>query len=537
MSTVVPMERISVERVEPAIAGPSVPPLPVVDAVPAESEALPPIAETLPDEPVANVVTGDSLVVVEENEYYVLVAPTASRRLAESLVLFIAAILFLRAMAVEPFGVPTGSMAPSLIGNHKCLVCTRCGYLVRVGESDKHQPYPKATCPNCGKLDLDMNNGAEIAGDRLLVDKNVYNLRKPHRWEIAVFRCPSDMTKPYVKRVIGLPGEQILVQDGDIMVNGQLARKTLTQCRETRVLVFDMNHPPKPDGWIKRWVIESKLPPAEGEKNDPTLTLVDHELRLDAHWATRVPIWIAYKHQRYDPGTGLDREDVIRDTFIYNGPGADDRPLPVHDFTVEFDVEIIDGSGQLLCRIGDGLDQLVATCPVGAPQDAQLRQENFGIVRSVPRKPLQAKKTYKVEMAFVDRRVSFAIDDREVFTAYDLDPVFTRPEVHSPFALGVQGINVVVRNLKIYRDIYYRASGDNAVKVPYQLGRDEYFMMGDNSANSNDSRSWPIPGVPERNFLGKPFLLHQPSRITHWTIGGRERVFQSIDWSRIRFLR
>jgi signal peptidase I len=46
-----------------------------------------------------------------------------------------------------------------------------------------------------------------------------------------------------------------------------------------------------------------------------------------------------------------------------------------------------------------------------------------------------------------------------------------------------------------------------------------------------------MPGVPERNFLGKPFLLHQPSRITHLTLNARERVFQSIDWSRIRFLR
>ena len=91
--------------------------------------------------------------------------------------------------------------------------------------------------------------------------------------------------------------------------------------------------------------------------------------------------------------------------------------------------------------------------------------------------------------------------------------------------------------MKIYRDIYYRSSGRNAVDEPLQMKHNEYFMLGDNSANSDDSRSWPIPGVPERNFLGKPFLLHQPSRITHLTVAGRERIFQSIDWARIRFLR
>ena len=140
-------------------------------------------------------------------------------------------------------------------------------------------------------------------------------------------------------------------------------------------------------------------------------------------------------------------------------------------------------------------------------------------------------------MAFVDRRVSFAIDGSQPFPAYDLDPVKGRADVISPLAFGTQGISVVIRDLKIYRDIYYRPSGRNAVSEPLHLGSDEYFMLGDNSANSDDSRSWPIPGVPERNFLGKPFLLHQPSKITQMTFGGRAQVFQSIDWARIRFLR
>jgi len=64
------------------------------------------------------------------------------------------------------------------------------------------------------------------------------------------------------------------------------------------------------------------------------------------------------------------------------------------------------------------------------------------------------------------------------------------------------------------------------------LGRGEYFMLGDNSSNSEDSRYWSIPGVPERNILGRPLLLHQPSRWT--TIGGWD--VQSIDWKRVRWI-
>jgi signal peptidase I len=303
-----------------------------------------------------------------------------------------------------------------------------------------------------------------------------------------------------------------------------------------------MNFPPKVDGWSRRWIVESKLPPEAGDqRTNPALGLAGRELRLDGLWATQAPAWIAYKHHRFDDASGLEREEVIRDGFVYNGPNGESGSMPVHDFFVEFQVEVLGGSGSLNCRLWDGQDYVVAVCPIGsaAPQ-AQLRHEGkFDVVRTAKRTPLEPNKKYRIEMAFVDRRVSFAIDGSEPFAPYDLDACQTpRPDLTSPLAIGVKGVNVVIRDLKIYRDIYYRSSGRNAVDHPgLQLGSDEYFMLGDNSANSDDSRSWPIPGVPERNFLGKPFLMHQPSRVTHLTIGGRERVFQSIDWSRIRFLR
>lgn len=103
--------------------------------------------------------------------------------------------------------------------------------------------------------------------------------------------------------------------------------------------------------------------------------------------------------------------------------------------------------------------------------------------------------------------------------------------------IGGQGVNLKFEHVRLYRDIYYRVGDRQAGQTPYQLEPDEYFMLGDNSANSDDSRSWKITGVPERNFLGKPFLLHQPSRPGLLTIGGKTMHSQSIDWSRIRWLR
>jgi signal peptidase I len=42
--------------------------------------------------------------------------------------------------------------------------------------------------------------------------------------------------------------------------------------------------------------------------------------------------------------------------------------------------------------------------------------------------------------------------------------------------------------------------------------------------------------VPEEAFIGKPFLIHQPLRLSRVSVGGRERTFQSLDWSRLRWL-
>ena len=167
----------------PAIALPiSIPadngPLPLAEELPTPVKAIGPIDE--------QTTAGETVESTATIAY--LIAPTASRRLAESLVLFISAILFLRAMAVEPFGVPTGSMAPTLTGNHKVAKCPTCGYMNLIGEPSKqHAQPPKATCANCGTTEIDISQAPDVAGDRLLVDKNIYALRSPRRWGLPFF--------------------------------------------------------------------------------------------------------------------------------------------------------------------------------------------------------------------------------------------------------------------------------------------------------------------------------------------------------------
>ena len=480
------------------------------------------------------------------------------RRFAHLLVLLLALFLIVRTLFVEPFGVTTGSMAATVHGNNRQAPCPRCGFPLCVGsptQEDRMNPQVDAWCPNCGKKPIDLTELCEeIPGDRLLVDKSAFAHRSPRRWEVAVFHCPVDDSKPYVKRVVGLPGEAIRIFDGDIYADGEIARKPREVFRELRIPIFHMAHVPDPEGWTSRWLIEPiaddpKLPVKPREKDAarvPIETVVQgNRLVLDA---TANPIGLTYRNRNLDTGT----DEPLRDRVAYNGGIVLGRAQTVHDFQVECEVEVASGSGVLSLRLGDGADTVRADIPIGAAEDSGME----GAVShdgGVSPKPFCGAKLHpglrhKVEFGFIDRRAFLLIDGVEIGEPLELpqpkrlhpaksdDPAAERRGIERPLQIGVRGANLTIHDLAIFRDVHYRADGRNATSVAYRLGPDEYFMLGDNSANSKDSREWDIPGVPERDFLGKPFFIHQPLRVGRFGMNGRDRRVQVIDWDRLKLM-
>jgi signal peptidase I len=59
-------------------------------------------------------------------------------------------------------------------------------------------------------------------GDFILVEKISYWLDDPKRGDIVVFQFPADRNQMYIKRVIGLPGDQIFISNGRISINSEV---------------------------------------------------------------------------------------------------------------------------------------------------------------------------------------------------------------------------------------------------------------------------------------------------------------------------
>jgi signal peptidase I len=111
-----------------------------------------------------------------------------------SWVKLIALILVIRWAWFEPYKIPSGSMEPTLIG--------KPGFL---------------------------------QGDRVFVNKYYYGLRvpfmnkrifeykKPDRWDIVVFKAAHENPEhtTLIKRIVGLPGEKVLIKDGHIWIDGE----------------------------------------------------------------------------------------------------------------------------------------------------------------------------------------------------------------------------------------------------------------------------------------------------------------------------
>lgn len=63
-------------------------------------------------------------------------------------------------------------------------------------------------------------------GEFLLTDKVTYRLDDPKRGDVIVFKAPPDFEEEFIKRIVGLPGEIVLVRAGKVYINGRFLEES-----------------------------------------------------------------------------------------------------------------------------------------------------------------------------------------------------------------------------------------------------------------------------------------------------------------------
>ncbi|MDO8610999.1 MAG: signal peptidase I [bacterium] len=68
-------------------------------------------------------------------------------------------------------------------------------------------------------------------GDYILTSRVTYKMRKPERGDVIVFKAPKNPDIEYIKRIIGLPEDIIMVRNGDVFVNNNLVQENYIAAR------------------------------------------------------------------------------------------------------------------------------------------------------------------------------------------------------------------------------------------------------------------------------------------------------------------
>jgi signal peptidase I len=551
---------------------------------------------------------------------------------------FILAFTF-RAFVVEAFVIPTGSMAPTLYGAHGTITCEDCGIEFAYGLRDAAQAAEaqrggmrvargnvvhrggEAVCPSCGfrntPLPFNDDQGNAESGDRILVLKWPLDTGSaglgPQRWDVTVFKDPADGTTNFIKRLVGLPDDLLVLMDGDVYVAPARDLPPVVRLESDRIVrdkerLFRSGGGERlrpMSGQAAEAMIQSGLLaiPRKTELAQEVLWSVVHHhdftpMREEGKY---VPRWtpgdarsgwdasrrkVRYEGRQRDGDYIELRGRGIDAACAYNSPHRDASAPPVSDLRVRFVLTPETPTGYVMVRL-EKRDR-VFWCILqmdGRVQLVESRTEpdvtaNLVLVERRVR-PFAVGEAVEVSFENVDYRLATHVRGEEVVTSSSRkgDAAYYAPNIRqllegdpppttSPPRIYASAGTFALEHLVVEKDVYYysphwRDSGISgwapfgtwgSPAYPMLLGTGEFFMLGDNSAASKDSRLWDErgPHLSQRNppaqlgtvaadqIIGRAFHVYWPAgRPLEWLdwIPPLSRIGVVPDVGRMRWIR
>ncbi|MFZ4574642.1 MAG: signal peptidase I [Phycisphaerales bacterium] len=480
--------------------------------------------------------------------------------LTSILIAFVLAFVF-RGFVVEAFVIPTGSMAPTLRGQFMEARSEQTGLTWAVGPRD-YTPAGEAKQiqGSQGKAITvhDLVTLAEadrfaneklLAGDRIFVLKYLFSLYDPQRFDVVVFKNPNDPTMNYIKRLIGLPGEQLALIDGDIFT------RPMSDAEDVPLKDDKEGKPWSLDGWsiarkpelaqraVWQQVFRSDLAPLVQSKDGRKWP---SPWRGGDGWLIEGRYDYQYKGARPTVLEWDSKNRSIEDSYSYNEAseslGGTPYRFPVADVRVSLGVRpekadlgvgvVISARGHEFRTSISGTTVRFEMRPAG---DATAAWQSIGGANLST--PLPAGEVTNLEFWHADQELQLWREHTLVGRArYDWTPAqrlaastgstlaqlvsrddtmewLSNPANYRPVQVRAEftGGDFTLYRVGLDRDIFYRPDryrGGNNGKLhtlvhtpaggthPFstmRLDKNEFFMCGDNSPASLDGRLWDVP--------------------------------------------
>lgn len=410
------------------------------------------------------------------------------------------------------------SMGPNFLGAHVSATCQQCGIEFVAGFlDDEHHPQTLEqfrsgwlVCPNCGH-NSDQHAMTSRPGDSV----QVVSSETPQRWSVVAFeRTTLDegvaRVERGIKRVVGLPGETISIEQGNVYLVEQdesgkpasnpetekasslkrLLRKNFSQQRATAILVHDSAF----DDGEDRWSID-----------DTTSTPVRTPVRTP------------------------ESASLIWRTF---------QPKPcysVGDASLQRGIEDSYGCNQSLGRNLNRTDEILVSFEMGSdpPEkiavEFNIRGKVYGVVLDLSDGELtlgdqsenddpKHESTCRWNSTTPARRIDVSSIDQQILIAIDGQPIFAKSiapgagaVAKHPIRIGIptttKSLDRAFQRIRLFRDLFYlpslpTANAKGKLESRNLVAGAGFVLLGDNVPVSFDSRHWETTAVKRNSILG-----------------------------------